>query len=237
VSNKVTVDDIIWPCELSSSLKESLLSIGSVKHGITSLGGTPMQPYSNDICYLFEGIAILNSYSSDTSTTIGGVIGPQSWFGVGGMDELSRPDFSSEEVAPVVLIAFPHKLLLKLAEEESEVYKFLFHIAQSLLKKWTQAAVTSIHNKEMRIVFALLELLVLQPKKGGEFPGIKISQQQFSFLSGISRPRVNEVLKALETAEEIEITRGCLRIVNLPKLAARLNNLNVSIRDPRIFIK
>ena len=237
MSNKVTVDDIIWPCELGSSLKERLLSIGSIKQGVTSLGGTPKQPYSKYICYLFEGIAILNSSSSETSTTIGGVIGPQSWFGVAGMDEAARPDFTSEEVAPVGLIAFPHKLLLKLAEQDSEVFKFLFYIAQSLLKKWTQAAVTSIHNKEMRIVFALLELLVLQHKKDDVIPSIKISQQQLSFLSGISRPRANEVLKGLEIAEEIEIARGSLHIINLSKLAARLNNLNVSIRDPRRFIK
>ncbi|WP_019027613.1 Crp/Fnr family transcriptional regulator [Colwellia piezophila] len=232
----ITIDDIAWPCELSLTLKKSLLSIASFKDGITSLGGSPKHPFSSGICYLFEGIVILSTSTLDTSATVGGVIGPQDWIGAGVMDESYRPIYTSEEVVPVVLMAFPKKLLLKLAEQDSEVFKFLFYIAQKSLKKWTQAAATVIHDKEMRIVFSLLELLVLHPKKDDEIPPIKISQQQLAFLSGISRPRVNEVLKALEIAEEIEITRGSLRIINLPKLAARLNNLNVSLRDPRQFI-
>jgi len=237
VSTKITIDDIVWPCELSLSLKKNLLSIASVKQGISSLGGSPKNPFSSDLCYLLEGIAILNSSTQDTSTTVGGVIGPQDWIGVSGIDESSRPVYTTEEIVPVVLMAFPNKLLLKLGEKESEVFKFLFYIAQKLLKKWTQAAVTVIHDKEMRIVYSLLELLVLHRKNDDVIPCIKISQQQLSFLTGISRPRVNGVLKELEVAEEIEIARGCFRIVNLPKLACRLNNLNVSMRDPRVFIK
>ncbi|MCJ8293323.1 MAG: Crp/Fnr family transcriptional regulator [Colwellia sp.] len=234
--NKITANDIVWPCELSASLKKNLLSIASLKHEITPLGGSPKHPFSDDICYLFEGVAVLCTSTLNPSTTVGGVIGPKDWFGVGGIDESSRPIYTTEEVVPVVLMAFPNKLLLKLAEQDSEVFKFLFYIAQKLLKKWTQAAATVIHDKEMRIVYYLLELRVLHPKKGDVIPSIKISQQQLSFLSGISRPRVNEVLKALEVAEEIEIARGSLRIINLPKLAARLNNVNVSMRDPREFI-
>ena len=233
----ITIDDIIWPCELSSSLKNRLLSIASLKHGITPLGGSAKHPFSGDICYLSEGIAVLCTSTENTSTTVGGVIGPQDWIGVGGIDESSRPIYTAEEIVPVVLMAFPNKLLLKLAEQYGEVFKFLFYIAQSLLKKWTQTAATVIHDKEMRIVYYLLELRVLHPKKGNVIPRIKISQQQLSFLSGISRPRVNEVLKTLEIAEEIEIARGSLRIINLPKLAARLNNVNVSLRDPRAFIR
>ena len=235
--NEITIDDIVWPCELSSSLKKNLLSIASLKHEISPLGGSPKNPFSSDICYLFEGIAILNTSTLETSTTVGGVIGPQNWIGVGGMDESSRPVYTTEEITPVVLMAFPYKLILKLAEQDSEVFKFLFYIAQKLLKKWTQTAATVIHDKEMRIVYYLLELRVLHPKKDDVIPRIKISQQQLSFLSGISRPRVNEVLKELEIAEEIEIARGSLRIINLPKLAARLNNVNVSMRDPRVFIR
>ncbi|NQZ81352.1 MAG: Crp/Fnr family transcriptional regulator [Colwellia sp.] len=234
--NEISINDIVWPCELSTSLKKNLLSIASLKFEITPLGGSPKNPFSGDICYLFEGIAVLCTSTPNTSTTVGGVIGPQDWFGVGGLDESFRPIYTTEEVVPVVLMAFPNKLLLKLAEQDNEVFKFLFYIAQKLLKKWTQTAATVIHDKEMRIVYYLLELRVLHPKKDDVIPIIKISQQQLSFLSGISRPRVNEVLKELEVAEEIEIARGSLRIINLPKLSARLNNLNVSMRDPRLFI-
>ncbi|ALO35201.1 hypothetical protein CMT41_11060 [Colwellia sp. MT41] len=236
MSNKTIIDDIVWPCELSLSLKKSLLSIASIKHGVTSLGGSPKHPFCSDICYLFEGVAVLCTSTPNTSTTVGGVIGPQDWIGVGSMDESDRPIYTTEEIVPVVLMAFPNKLLLNLAAQDSEVFKFLFYIAQALLKKWTQAAATVIHDKEMRIVYSLLELLVLHPKKGDVIPPIKISQQQLALLSGLSRHRVNEVLKELEIAEEIEIARGSLRIINLPKLAARLNNLNVSLRDPRQFI-
>ena len=232
----ITIDDIVWPCELSSSLKKKLLSIASLKHGITPLGGSPKHPFSSDICYLFKGIALLNTFTPDTSTTIGGVIGPKDWIGISGMNEAYRPVYTTEQIDPIVLMAFPHKLLLKLAEQDTEVFKFLFHIAQTLLKKWTQVATTVIHDKEMRIVYSLLELLVLHPKKDDVITSIKITQQQLSLLSGISRPRVNEVLKKLEIAEEIEIARGGLRIINLPNLAARFNSLNVSMRDPREFI-
>ncbi len=55
----ITIDDIVWPCELILSLKENLLSIANVKQGITALGGSPKHPYSRDICYLVEGIAMM----------------------------------------------------------------------------------------------------------------------------------------------------------------------------------
>jgi biotin operon repressor len=65
---------------------------------------------------------------------------------------------------------------------------------------------------------------------------IAVSQQQLSDMTGIARQRVNEVMKELERNQLVTLYRGKVRIDSPQGLAAYLDDIDLSIRDPRQFI-
>lgn len=226
-------DEIIWPCELSKQMKDLLMAIALSKTGIEGIGLTSLSPQFKGVCYIQQGTALICTPSGDLNNILGAVIGQGDWLGALTLFRNYQPHLITEEIKTVNLLLFPAAKVTLLAKQYPETYKWLYFAAHSAQPKWIQANLTGLHNKQIRVVYALLELMAKQPKINGVIATIFISQQQLSLLTGISRPRVNEVLKDIEKSGEIALQRKAIKIINLPALGARLQHLNMSFRDPR----
>ncbi|WP_425457433.1 hypothetical protein [Colwellia demingiae] len=53
-------------------------------------------------------------------------------------------------------------------------------------------------------------------------------------MCGLSRPRVNEVLKSLEQQEILQLSHKKIKIKNIKAVFKRLDEANLSFYDPRI---
>jgi DNA-binding GntR family transcriptional regulator len=60
---------------------------------------------------------------------------------------------------------------------------------------------------------------------------IDISQKQLSQITGISRPRLNEVLKQLEAVGEISLERGSIHLIDIPALSLRTHKLDNAFKN------
>ena len=95
-----------------------------------------------------------------------------------------------------------------------------------------QAFLSSIHEKEQKTIYVLLELAARQTNVTGAKVSINISQTQLSTITGISRPRLNEVLKSIEQQGLVTIQRGKVSISDFEGLYERISPMNLMIRDP-----
>lgn len=232
----MTSKDIRWPCQISQSLEQELLSIARVEHGLKPMGLKTGYSELKGICYVLEGTSALCFPSFDLNSVSSFLIGRHDWFGLLAIDSRIKGYVITEEIEPITFLLFPKKSVETLARQQVEVYKWMFYIGKSVNTKWMQANISSLHDLHSRVVYILLELMLRQPIMAGVLPRIKISQQQLGLLTGISRPRLNEVLKAFEQAGDISLQRGFIQILDQKALAQRLNNLNLCMRDPREYL-
>ena len=63
-----------------------------------------------------------------------------------------------------------------------------------------------------------------------------MSQRQISRITGIARQRVNEAIKQLEKECLVHLGQGCIYLNDITALAHKLDDLDLSIRDPRTFL-
>lgn len=233
MNKKITDEDINWPCDLSIKLKSFLMSIAVKRVGVNCLGGTPSSPLAEGLVYCLQGSAIISWSSYDMRNKVGAVIGTQDWMGFLNIGE--KPTnyvYSTIEIKPVTCLVFPRIAILEYAQQDFEMYKLLFHIVKKIVPKWIQASITGLHDVELRVISALLDLVLLEPEIIDYQVEIHISQQQLSDFTGVSRPRVNEVLKHIERSGEIQIMRNKIQFNDIRALSKRLQYFNGSLRGP-----
>ncbi|MBL0559475.1 Crp/Fnr family transcriptional regulator [Aeromonas hydrophila] len=130
------------------------------------------------------------------------------------------------------MLLFPRADIESLSEQEPEVFKFLFHIAQQVVRISLQMGSNTLFCLTTRIVYVLLELVAKNAAANTPVPSLNITQQRLSQITGISRPRVNEVLKELARTGEITIRRSELNITDMAALKARLHPFSLMYYDP-----
>lgn len=225
--------DLVWPCSLSDNVKEQLMAMAEYREGIEMLGLRLVNPEIKGMIYLLQGLVSASVVVEDSHMLVGGIMGTHDWIGAGQIASDSSPDIVCEELEPVTSLYFPGKKVLALAEQNFEVYKWLYFCSREMQARWAQTNLAALHNKESRVVFALVMLFLKKGMRSGIKTDVYISHQQLSNLTYVSRPRVSEVLKALEQEGIVEHDRHRLFLMDEKGLMARLNNLNVSIYDPR----
>jgi len=87
-------------------------------------------------------------------------------------------------------------------------------------------------NKKVRVVYCLTTLMPLNQCNNSAID-IEVSQQKISDICGLSRPRVNEVLKELEQSGLIKVQHKKITIDNITALFELLNAANLCFYDPR----
>lgn len=225
-------DQINWPCDLSDTVIERLKQIAVLKQGIDALEITKRYQNVPGVYYILSGSAGLCFSTQNMHHMSGGVIGRGDWIGALTIYKDYQLFAVAEEVNPISMIYFPRKKVRELAEEVPEIHKWLLHCATKSHSLWMQAYLTSIHEKEQKAVYVLLELAARQNMSTSNVARIDVSQSQLSTITGISRPRLNEVLKNLEKKKGIKTRRGRVVISDFDVLYNCISPMNLMLRDP-----
>lgn len=221
------IESMHWPCSLSTQLKRQLLDIAQQGKGLPNTQAFP------GVYYITNGLATLSVLSENMSNSLGFVIGVNDWVGANSIGDIDKMFLLSVELEPLEYLFFSKKKVKQLSENNLEVFKFLFHCLNKIQPRFWQVSLTALHGKEVRIVYTLLSLAERKKTVKGAKISIKITQEQLCEVTGLSRPRINEVLKMIEKAHEISIERGIIHIIDITALGNRLNQLNTMFNDPR----
>ncbi|MGF1754880.1 Crp/Fnr family transcriptional regulator [Vibrio makurazakiensis] len=213
--------DIQWPCEISDELKQKLLDTAIV------LNALPDRTHNKvgGVFYIAQGMLSVSFSSENTNTMNANLIGKNSWMGASMMSSDISHSAVVDELLPLSLVYFPKDKIDKLAQSDFEVYKWLYFSSLETQKDWLQAQICSLYDKQSRVIFSLLEISRHLPSVQGSIIKIDISQRQLSQISGISRPRLNEVLKYLEQQGEIGLERGSIHLLEPDSLNLRLKSI------------
>lgn len=222
-------DTIKWPCELPNETKEAII-LNAIK--IQSIGNTAGQGGNlKGLLYIKKGIAGIGFGSEQTNTMNSGIFGTGDWLGGSIMNSNIRVHVHIEQFEPLEIIFFAKEKLDILAAKDPHIFQFLYHASLKTQNKWLLAQAVSLYKREARVVFSLLELTKHSKQIKGSLTALHASQKQLSLITGISRPRLNEVLKMLETTGEISVSRGAIHILDQARLAERLTDLQTSVVD------
>lgn len=230
----LTCEQLNWPCQLNSEFKQRLLALARPGQGLVNLELFTGRCRLPGVIYFLRGRLHLYLATTQTRSFAGAVFGTGDWLGamaVAGQNQTAY--VVAEEAEPIEYLLFPTESLQALAQQEEELYKWLYFMVAEIQPKWLQASITSFHDIEARLTYSLLQLLAKNPPPRGVLPQVRIAQEQLAQLAGISRPRLNEVLKQLEAVGELELQRGCIRVLDLPALCRRLHCPVLSVSDLR----
>ncbi|WP_019613065.1 Crp/Fnr family transcriptional regulator [Psychromonas ossibalaenae] len=226
-----SIETIHWPCTISNDLKQQLLDIAQRGSGLTDTQKKQALP---GIYYITSGLATISFLSENMNNTLGFVLGVNDWVGANSLGNNADVFLLTVELEPVKYLLFPKQKIAQLAENNNEVFKFLYYCMVQMQPRSLQAPLTALHDKEIRIVYTLLALAQKKHAVKGVNTSINITQEQLCAVTGLSRPRINEVLKTIEKVHEISIERGKIHITDIDALGNRLNQLNAMFDDPRI---
>ena len=228
-------DKINWPVDLSTSLIEQLAAIAQVKTELTTKELDDSGIAHQGISFILQGTATICMQTPQLKTVNNIVMGKGDWFGSYDIEEASYTPFFLTQIDKLTLIHFKNTHLQRIANNNIEIYKWFHALSFSAKAKWLQSQLIMTENILCRVAYLLIEIIAHQKQLQGELPKILLSQQQISRITGISRPRVNEAIKQLERNNLLYLARGCIYINDITGLGNQLNNIDLSIRDPRIY--
>ena len=227
------MQNINWPAELSDDFKDKLMTIAQIRKGLKQYPSRMVNGKVPGITYITKGIIFIYHTSKNMNNINGVVCGSHDWLGGDGIDNNAEIIIFIEQIEEIEYLFFPAIKVKELAETEPEVFKWLYYCTVKIQPNILQSQLISLHDKEVRIVYALLTLAKHKQVIIGQQTSLQISQQQLSTITGLSRPRINEVLKKIEKENEIAIARGKIYIIDKKALGKRLGNANLMYTDPR----
>ncbi|MGE6650174.1 Crp/Fnr family transcriptional regulator [Shewanella colwelliana] len=231
---KIRSQQFRWTAELSSNLKHELAMVGKREHIVTNdLGNARL--INQGVNFLEKGTLAVCIQTPNLKTANCIVIGKGGWFGNYIDVAASLSSFIFIEIEPCTVINFNNDKLREITLKQNEVYKWFYSLTFESRGKWLQSQLVNSESLRVRVVFQLIEILTHLDKRR-TCNEINVSQQQLSEMTGIARQRVNQVMKQLEHENLVELTRGKIVIKDLQLLSNQLDGIDLSIRDPRIFL-
>ncbi|WP_117235041.1 Crp/Fnr family transcriptional regulator [Vibrio maerlii] len=231
--NNLKVDDIVWPCELDTNVKQSLLAIAEHRYGPKDRKVEEQYAFQRGIYYYLQGSAAVCFYVTEPEKTIGTIHGKGDWMGVNSVGTQYKVVSNIEVIQEVELVFFPEMKLLDLAEREPQIYKLLFTASRDVHKIWLQSFLAFAHHNVLQVSYILLDIYNKGGVDGNPSKDIRISQQQLSFVVGCTRSKLNALLKDMEKRGYIKLGRNKITLVNLELLNAEVSRMNLMVKDPR----
>jgi len=185
------------------------------------------------LVYLKKGRFAISLPQQNLETLYSFIIEGKTWFGGLTVMPLPQPFLLINEIEKVELLYIPKDRLTKIADSHPLIYKWLLKIAAENIPQWLQVPIIALSNKKVRVIYCLATLIPLN-KNGFSVIEIDASQQKISNFCGLSRPRVNEVLKELERQELIQVQHKKIIIHNTKTLFKLLDDANLCFYDPRV---
>ncbi|TMX62315.1 hypothetical protein DA097_15215 [Vibrio rotiferianus] len=218
--------DIAWPCELPTALKTELLDIAIPVGSITQhINNVRLSKSPKGIIYLASGIICSSFNVEGTNSMNATIFGPTSWLGASQLKLPININANIDELERTECILFPRDKIESISERNPLTYKWLYYSSSKSNICWIKSQHASLFDKYTRVAFCLSEISTQLPTIVGCNKTIKLSQKSLSNITGISRPRLNEVLKMLEEKGLISLNRESVTILNEPRLKQELHDV------------
>ncbi len=183
------------------------------------------------LCFVKKGRFSISLPQQNLETLYSYIVEANSWFGALTLMPIPHPFLLINEIETVELLYISKNRLTEIADENPLIYKWLLNIAADNMPQWFQVPQIALSNKKIRVIFCLCTLLPLNNTSA--LVEIVASQQNISDICGLSRPRVNGVLKELEQQELLQIQHKKIVITKPEALFKELDEANLSFYDPR----
>jgi len=171
--------------------------------------------------FWFGVIGGLLKMSNDTAA--GGTITymgvpPGAWFGEGTLLKRESYRYNIEALRASVVAGLPIEDFQALLDSSIPFNRYVMNQLNERLGQFIAAREIDRHDDpDRRVAGSLAQLFhpVLYPGVGNL---LRITQQELGYLVGLSRQRVNEALKVLQSAGLIRVEYGGVRVLDLPGL-------------------
>ncbi len=177
------------------------------------------------VTYWFGVVSGLLKMSSDNESgqtmTFTGVP-PGGWFGEGTVLKREIYRYNIQPLRPSVVAGLPVDTVHWLIDHSLGFNRFIMHQLNERLGQFIAAReIDRLTNPDIKVARHLAALFnpVLFPGVGEV---LRITQQELAYLAGLSRQRVNEALRRMETQQLIRIEYGGLRILDMDGLRRSL---------------
>jgi CRP-like cAMP-binding protein len=167
---------------------------------------------------LVDGLVKMTSVSPEGKTTTFTGVTSGGWFGEGSLlkDKLRKYDVVTLRESRVAYM--PRSTFEWLLDSDIGFNRFLLMQLNERLGQFiAMVEYERLLEPDARVARALASLFnpILYPDQATE---VQLSQEELGYLSGVSRQRVNQALRALEAAKLVKVQYGRIRIVNLDGL-------------------
>lgn len=218
---KPTADELLgipWLALLRAEERERALAdlrVGDAEAGdYVCRVGTP-------VTYWFGVVQGLLKMSADnaqgmTMTFTG--VPPGGWFGEGTVLKREPYRYNIEALRKSVVAGLPVESFHWLLDHSIGFNRFVMSQLNERLAQFIAAReIDRMNNPDLRVARSLAALFnpVLYPAVGEI---LRITQQELAYLVGLSRQRVNEALRSLESQGLIRVEYGGLRVLNIAAL-------------------
>ena len=167
-----------------------------------------------------EGLLKMSSDNDQGMTMTYTGVPPGGWFGEGTALKREPYRYNIQALRKSVVAGLPVDTFHWLLDHSIGFNRFVMNQLNERLGQFIAAReIDRLNNPDVRVARSLASLFnpVLYPGVGEI---LRITQQELAYLVGLSRQRVNEALRTLQTAGVIRIEYGGLRVLNLDGLRA-----------------
>lgn len=225
----VSINDLLWPCDLDEPFKRAVVELMSVHHDVDELRKAPKHLGLSGLTYIHSGVGIIYTYTGDDAPPICAIVGRGDWVGANGLESYQTLPIYAEQLTDCTLYHISMQDLRTLESQYGDFYKFMYFCLANIQPKYMQHQHVLRFERDARLAFGLMELSSYFPEQGA--PSISITQEKLGMLVQMSRPRINEALNILETQGLIELGHGRITVVDTEALKQRASIENLLFRD------
>jgi CRP/FNR family cyclic AMP-dependent transcriptional regulator len=167
---------------------------------------------------VIDGLVKMTSYSADGDPITYAGLSSGGWFGEGTVLKREPYRYNIEVLRASVVAGLPVDTFHWLLARSIAFNRYVMSQLNERLGQFIAARETDrLVDSDMRVARGLASLLnpVLYPGAGDT---LRITQQELSYLVGLSRQRVNEALVRLAAAGLVEVRYGSIRVLDLQAL-------------------
>jgi CRP/FNR family transcriptional regulator, cyclic AMP receptor protein len=169
---------------------------------------------------LIDGLLKMSNDDSQGPVITFTGVAPGGWFGEGTVLKRETYRYNIQALRKSRVAGLPSSTFHWLIEHSLGFNRFVMLQLNERLGQFIAAReIDRLNDPDLRVARSLATLVnpVLYPSVGDL---LRITQQELAYLVGLSRQRVNEALKALETQGMIRVEYGGLRVLDLAALRA-----------------
>ncbi len=209
--------DALAPAERSRAEAAVVVSEAEVGDLVCRVGRAPTYWFG-----VVEGLLKMSNDKADGGSLTYTGMPPGGWFGEGTVMKREPYRYNIQALRRSVVAGLPIDSFHWLLDHSIGFNRFVMNQLNERLGQFIAALeIDRLNNPDARVARSLASLFnpVLYPSVGDV---LRITQQELAYLVGLSRQRVNEALRTLESQGSIRVEYGGVRVVDLAALRTRV---------------